>query len=101
MQGKYVKVSDQALRYLKKKGISAISVDPLEQPCCGFPGVLNESVSKGKPTKDTSIYNKREYKGVTVYFPYYTHVDGETIEIDCERVLGFTRLFVSNAKMEY
>lgn len=101
MQGTKVEVSKKALAYLKKKKIHAISVDTLEQPCCGFPGVINESVSKGEPKKDQDIYKKQVYEGIDVYFPYYTNVDSDTIRIDCERFLGYTRLFVANAEMEY
>ncbi|WP_322626894.1 hypothetical protein [Aedoeadaptatus coxii] len=101
MQGTKVALSDKALAYLKKKNIRAISVDTLEQPSCGFPGVINESVSKGAPKKEQEIYKKQVYEGIDVYFPYYTNVDSQTIHIDCERFLGYTRLFVANAIMEY
>ncbi|MDD7363077.1 MAG: hypothetical protein SPI65_02375 [Peptoniphilus sp.] len=101
MQATTVALSEKALRYLKKKRINAISVDPLESPCCGVSEVKNDSVSKGKPKKDLSAYNVATYRGIDVYYPYYTNVDSDVLRIDAERILGYTRLYVANAKIDY
>lgn len=100
MQANRVALTDRALTYLRKKKIDAISVDPVDIPCCGVPSVINDSVSKGKPTRDPSVYKKEIYEGIEVYYPYYTNVDSEVLEIDLERILGIARLYVANARIE-
>ena len=100
MKATSARLTDAAMAYVKKKNITALSVDTPEMACCGVADVMSATVSKGLPKKDPIVYKKCEDRGITIYYPYYTEVDGECIIIDAEKVLGLTRLYVTNGLME-
>ena len=100
MKAKSARLTDAAMAYVKKKNLTAVSVDTPEMACCGVADVMSATVSKGLPKKDPIVYKKCDDRGIAIYYPYYTEVDGECIVIDAEKILGITRLFVANGTME-
>lgn len=100
MKATSARLTDAAMAYVKKKNLTTLSVDPPTMACCGVADVMSATVSKGLPKKDAIVYKKCDDRGVAIYYPYYTEVDGESIIIDAEKVLGITRLFVANGTME-
>ena len=100
MKATSARLTDAAMAYVKKKNLTTLSVDPPTMACCGVADVMSATVSKGLPKKDAIVYKKCDDRGVTIYYPYYTEVDGESIIIDAEKILGVTRLFVANGTME-
>ncbi len=100
MKATSARLTDAAMAYVKKKNLTTISVDTPNMACCGVADVMSATVSKGLPKKDPIVYKKCEDRGITIYYPYYTEVDGECIIIDAEKVLGLTRLYVTNGLME-
>ena len=100
MKATSARLTDAAMAYVKKKNLTTLSVDPPNMACCGVADVMSATVSKGLPKKDPIVYKKCEDRGITIYYPYYTEVDGECIIIDAEKVLGLTRLYVTNGLME-
>ena len=100
MKATSARLTDAAMAYVKKKNLTTISVDPPTMACCGVADVMSATVSKGLPKKDPVVYKKCDDRGVAIYYPYYTEVEGECIVIDAEKVLGITRLFVANGTME-
>ena len=100
MKATSARLTDAAMAYVKKKNLTTLSVDPPTMACCGVADVMSATVSKGLPKKDPIVYKKCEDRGITIYYPYYTEVDGECIIIDAEKVLGLTRLYVTNGLME-
>ena len=100
MKATSARLTDAAMAYVKKKNLTTLSVDPPTMACCGVADVMSATVSKGLPKKDPIVYKKCEDRGVAIYYPYYTEVEGECIIIDAGEVLGITRLFVANGTME-
>lgn len=100
MKATSARLTDAAMAYVKKKNLTTLSVDPPTMACCGVADVMSATVSKGLPKKDPVVYKKCEVRGIAIYYPYYTEVEGECIVIDAEKVLGITRLFVANGLME-
>ena len=100
MKATSARLTDAAMAYVKKKNLTTLYVDPPTMACCGVADVMSATVSKGLPKKDPVVYKKCEDRGIAIYYPYYTEVEGECIVIDAEKVLGITRLFVANGLME-
>lgn len=100
MKARSARLTDAAMAYVKKKNITALSVDTPTMACCGVADVMSATVSKGLPKKDPVVYKKCEDRGVAIYYPYYTEVEGDCIIIDAEKIFGITRLFVANGIME-